>query len=359
MNRTGCPADLATDGAFQAATVGACDTNIIGFYVYTLLFVAGLKFVSALKQFSNWMSRPTHKRKIPRGPLNSLMFCTVLIILAVLVGENIVNYKNGFSFSLFSVGFMNFVWSYSVGLKRLVSLGEKIIPKSSRGTSASSQLANFDGLGKVLFTIQTISAVVSSVVLIVLSPIFTQNELVVSRIGFGSKGVFMAFCIGGYVYQFQRCIKTIRNVQDNAMVLKSDPAMKRDMDKVILKMRGNQMVHVLFGGPPALTFILLAAGAVPANVWVVFLVPLMESLGSVMMEFAVRAPDASKSGGGSGESKKTSKGALAGEGAVGTGAAGDGRYLHQQQLQVVVEPDGVGDDNDSVVVKTEVISSKV
>jgi hypothetical protein len=170
----------------------------------------------------------------------------------------------------------------------MVNLGQKIIGKHhSDLIKGTDRLAKFDVFGKTMLFIQMFSLLASTVVLVVLSPILTDAELVLSRLGFGFKGVFVWFCLFGYVHQYQRCIKAIKSAQKSAEnIIQSQR--KDDLIQVVVRLRKSQMIQLLSGGPSALLFTLLAFGAIDASVWAALGSQALEALGAIYYEFIVR-----------------------------------------------------------------------
>lgn len=298
MNSSGCPPGVVTDEAFQLTYEQACETSLAGFYVY-LSIIAALKYISTAKQTTNWYARRKHQqegnyrhqRKIPLGPIVSFSFASIYIALTLLLGFDIINYRNGLSFMLYSIGFLPFAWGYTMGLVRVVRLGEKIIPRSHRGEHTDGKLRTFDRLGKTLLTIQTISIAISSLVLIILSPILHENATLLARLGFGLKAAFMTSSAFGWVYQYQRCINSIvaiqRNIKGVRMEGSSSSGKTNGLDKVTKKMRSHQILQLVMITPAIVILFLLAIAAIPANVFVVFAPSLFEAIGTVLQEFVV------------------------------------------------------------------------
>lgn len=289
MDTTGCPRFFATDTAFRSNVPGACDTSLIGFYVLGLVGVF-LSFVASVKQTKNWLERPKHTSWFPRGPVNSFIFSFCQLLSVILIGQNVISYYNGFSFMLASILFLNFAYSYSLGVIRLVSLGERIIPKSkAESTQSHASLGKFDGLGKLLFIFQTAFLFASSFALIILSPTMTQNEEVISRFGWGAKAVFIMLCQCGYWYQFERCIRVVRLIQKSD--LDADAAGKtarmEQLDMAVVRMRQNQATHVL-ASPAFFVFGLIAVGAIVGSIWSIYGVTVAQAIAALYFEFATK-----------------------------------------------------------------------
>ena len=291
MNTTGCPPGWSTDGAFQHANVGACETPLAAYYVATMGTTA-IALVAAIKQTQNWCARPKHASNIPRGPIMSFLFIGLQFIGYLLIGFGYLTYENGLALSMYTIMFLNFAYIYTLGVVRLVSLGEKIIPRSRRPAGESSiNLRTFDGFGKFLFAAQIFFLVTSSVVLIILSPILLDQRDIISRLGWGLKSLFVGACQVSYWYQFERCIKVIRSVQvDTKYILPSEEdkrARKDDLSSAIMKMRKNQLVHLL-ACPGSILFFLLAVGGVPGNFFVVLAPITFQAIAALLFEFSLK-----------------------------------------------------------------------
>ena len=265
---------------------------MVGFYIY-LSTIASIATIISIKQGMNWRARSNHSTKIPRGPLSSFVFSLLQFVMMILSGMNIINFSNGISFSLVSMIFLSFAYSYTVGLIRVVSLGEKIIPKARRqDTEAFRNLRNFDGLGRFMLICQVIFLLASSIVLIILSPVFPEHVEVIARVGWGCKSAFLLCCQCGYWYQFERCIRTIKSVTDNSAAIRANDFEKKLRDaefmSAIIKMRKNQAIHV-FAFSATILFFLLAAGFINGTVWIVYLSTVGQAMASFYFEFILNA----------------------------------------------------------------------
>jgi hypothetical protein len=172
------------------------------------------------------------------------LFALLLLALIILVGADVVNFRNGGSFVLYSIMFLQFSYIYSYGLIVLLRLGEKIIPKNLRKQASNGvdKLASFDFLGKTMVLVQVLSLLAGSVILAILMPLLTDVEFLLARIGFGLKACFIYSCLAGYLYQFQRCIGVIKTVQHGVDgVIQKSGGSRNDLSRAINKMRKNMI----------------------------------------------------------------------------------------------------------------------
>ena len=288
MNTSGCTRLYATDEAYRVNTPGACDVPLVAYVIlYSSVFVA--KIVTVTNHSLRWCDRrrkqqtaANQKSRIPIGPMVSGLFIAIFTLNVTLVGFDKLDFQRGTALSLYSIGYIPFAWNYSFALIRVVRLGEKILPKSHRGFDENKHLARFDMIGKILFILQAVAVFSSSLVLIVVGPIVPDHEQIFMQIGFACKAFFLAICAGGFVYQFERCITTIKSVKN--AVKEIGGAVPDDLNAVIQKMRKNQLLHSVIIFPSILILVLLASGAIPAIVWIVNLPPTLEAFGTLFYE---------------------------------------------------------------------------
>ena len=294
MNTTGCPEGYASDQMFQGTAPESCETPLAAYYSYTL-FIVVTKFLTAGKIMSNWIHRkreaknPKTAKKlgsVPYVAINATFFVIINFIIAILGGLNLINFHNGLTLMLFSVAFLPFAWAYTNGLLKLVHLGERIIPRSHQHLAENYlQLATFDNLGKSLLVFQVASLVTSSAVLIILGPIMPQHEQIFLQVGFAFKAFFAMFSVAGYVYQFERCIRVINEITTS--VAQMNPS-SESLAPVVRKMRLTQALHILAGSLSVVPMTLLAANAIPANVFIVLLPGICEGVANMVYAFALR-----------------------------------------------------------------------
>ena len=191
MNTTNCPFGWATDNIFQLPSQSIpCGSSLLAFWILASI-LSLLRFVSAGRRFRNWLKPALSKlRKRPKYPYSSFisLFAAVFeFLLFFLSGLNISNVFNGASFALVSLAFIPFIIDVSIALVRLVRLGKLIIPLKCENLDALNQLQNFELLGKALFALQILCAIVSCIALVIVSPIHPNNDQQLGRVGFAFK----------------------------------------------------------------------------------------------------------------------------------------------------------------------------
>lgn len=203
MDTTSCPPGMATDRAFlRNVPVGTCDVNVATFWGI-VLSIAIARTIGFLGKVRNYVSTVgfTFKPRRVFSLLVSLSSTVSYHLMAILLGLNIVNAENGWSFTVYSIGYFSFIVDFSMMLFKIVRLGRRVIPlpRNQMTNSETDYLAKFTRTGMVLAFLQIIMACVSSVALIILSPIFPEHELLLGTIGFASKGIFQILCTLGMV----------------------------------------------------------------------------------------------------------------------------------------------------------------
>ena len=190
MNTENCSFGWATDNVFQSTPTLDCSSSIIAYYVVCMALFF-LRFLSFLRRYYNWKrqtsSKERSKAKYSISSLISFATTFLFLLLILLPGLNIANVENGISFALFSLAFIPFVFDLSLSLFRLVRLGKKIIPLMIEDVDQLNHLQQFEKVGTLLFSLQTFSALASSVLLVILGPTLPEYDHVFARIGFAFK----------------------------------------------------------------------------------------------------------------------------------------------------------------------------
>ena len=193
MDTTGCSSGWATDVAFQRIDLGSCNSSLIAYWIVTMTICLA-KFICSVKRTATWFERKhsgQNRGRWPIPPAVSIFASVAYFVLFTLTGLNIVNVFNGVTFSLFSLCFISISFDYLMMLLKLVRLGQKIIPMSLRQAEGDHQhlpsLEKFNMVGLGLLFLQFFSMISSSLVLIVLSPIFPEQDTLFGSIGFSLK----------------------------------------------------------------------------------------------------------------------------------------------------------------------------
>jgi len=203
MDTTGCPPGLATDRVFLKDTpVGLCNVELALYWGISFT-VCALRLIAFLGKVRNYVAVVGFRIRSRRilTVLVSLGSTVSYFLLASLIGVNVVNADNGWSFSLYSIGYFAFIIDFTMMLFKIVRLGRRVIalPKEQLGQTEDDYLAKFTKRGIVLAFLQIVMAIVSSIVLIIMSPIYPDKELVLGTIGFATKGMFQILCSFGII----------------------------------------------------------------------------------------------------------------------------------------------------------------
>ena len=287
MNTTDCQAGYATDDSFQIPSPSILCTSPIAVHWALTVFEVVVRFFTSLQVWREWSNRIKAnkiKGRIPIFPATSFSASFLYLISNLLLGFNYANVHNGVSFVLLSICYLPFCLSSSLLLHRTVRLGSRIIPLAS-AQKYQSRLSNLTNFGKGLVFFQAISLITSIFVLIVLTPIFPENFLVLGIIGFSFKALFQFFVFFSLVVQYQRCISVIDEIQ--AANNRSDKTVKFARRL----MRQKQVFIVPFMILNPVEFLLLCVQAIPWNIYFVFhWHVLAETIGSAFLEaFTVRS----------------------------------------------------------------------
>ena len=279
MNRQNCSHLFATDQLFQRTPTGTCDSSIIVFAaLYPVLLI--IRLTAAISRCQRFYSRrkggKTQKNS-PILPLLSLVYVLTKIVFFLLVIQNVVNVFDGWTFSIFSLVFLFFAATYFLELLRIVRLGTRI--GSYNDSISNHSLEAFDRIGLLLVILSVTSAIAISVLLVILSPIFPEHDILFGVIGFASKGLFLCFVTFGLLWQIQRCYGVISSKM---------PDSQRKAN-ALQRLRQAQINYRLFGFLSALFFFLLASEIFPWYWYVVLGVTgVPEALSQVVLECKMR-----------------------------------------------------------------------
>ena len=293
MDPTGCPPGFYTDRAFQVVPVNICDTPI-WLYWFLTLSVSFLRIITFGKKFFDHLKKAQENSVFK--PTLSLIFHFFAgisyLIVSICVGLNVANVENGISFSLYSIAYLTFIFNYSNLLIRTVRLGERLIPHDARFQDEFRVLRQFSSIGILLFLFQVSAAVVSSIVLIILSPISPNRDQLFGVIGFAGKGVFQILCIFGICFQFQRCIALLKKFRLKFSTV-SPPASGSERDHklihLIRNMRQKQIVIGIIGFGVSIIYLLFAGSVVHWTwLWIIIGTAGPETAGVFLLEFFFR-----------------------------------------------------------------------
>ena len=199
MDPTGCPEGFASDRVFLIVPLEVCGTSLAVFWSVTML-VSTLRFAAFLAKLSHsfkYSNPKSRRRKLFSLAVSALsVFCYYL--LAILLALNIANAENGWSFTLYSLGYLPFIIDFTMMLFKIVRLGKGVISLPKRDMMGEvDYLTRFTTIGIFMAGTQMVMAFVSTLTLIFLSPVIPNNNQILGTIGFVSKGVFQMLCTFG------------------------------------------------------------------------------------------------------------------------------------------------------------------
>ena len=284
MNSTSCPAGYATDEAFQLPSPETFCASPIALHWALTGFEVVVKLITSIHIYREWLKRVRKnklKGRIPFFPLNSFLEVFLYLLTDILLGFGYTNVYNGGSFILMSLSYLPFCFTAFLVLQRTVKLGSKIIPLAS-AQKYQTKLSRFTNFGKGLVFFQAFSIAISSLVLIVITPILPEYFVVLGMIGFCFKGLFQFFVFFSLVIQYQRCISVVDEIQ--AANQRNDVSIKFARKL----MRQKQVFVVPFMVINPLEFLLLCARVIPWNIYLVVHWHILgETVGSALMEFFI------------------------------------------------------------------------
>jgi hypothetical protein len=199
MDTTGCPAGLATDRAFYAEGNPFCGTQLSVFYGVTITVCVG-RTIACLAKLQHYLKRAgcTVRNKKIVTMMVSIWSTLFYFLGSILIGLNVANAENGWSFSIYSICYLSFIIDFTMMLFKVVRLGKGIIALPRRELLGEvDYLQKFTLVGRSLVVFQIVMALTSSTCLIILSPALPHAEYVLGTIGFATKGAFQISCTIG------------------------------------------------------------------------------------------------------------------------------------------------------------------
>jgi hypothetical protein len=268
MDATNCTNFYATDRTFQRTPIGTCETSLIGIILFTLtMFI--LRLIPVILMTKYWLKNKKNNKKFPVSALIGCMFNIILIVAVVLILLNISNVDNGIAFSMFSLQFLTLVVDYIRDVVKVVHMGDRII--GGRGKNRNNQhLYELDSFGKFNIFIQSISIMASTIILVVLAPVFIEYDELLGSIGFASKAFFTLFCFGGKIYQYERVVRSIKSTNGQGLTKK----------QIIIKrnLRISQIETFFFGLVlGTLIFALISARIIPWTFYGVYFIAYLDA----------------------------------------------------------------------------------
>jgi hypothetical protein len=185
MDARFCIPGWATDTTYEKNNIGDCGTSIIAFWIVSMT-ICIVRLICALKRGRTWNERWKAGLQHGRWPLAPIVSFLISILYAnmfLMIGLNILNAWNGFSFTLLGLAFFLVSLDYIMSLLKLVRLGKKIIPMSvgDRG----NHLNKFNKMGTVLFITQISTMLVGTIIFVIFCPLFPEEYRSFTSVTFG------------------------------------------------------------------------------------------------------------------------------------------------------------------------------
>jgi hypothetical protein len=295
MNTTGCLDLYATDGVFQIPSKeGSCDSSLLVFYGIGV-FLTATRFMIAVKVLENWRESERKKKSSsnPILPLMSFACASVYLIGTFLYGTNVANMKNGTSFVIYQFGFLIVACLTTASLIRMVRVGNSLITINSLRQRQMLMLSRLDGVGKILFVIQIVSLSLNSLFLLILSPANPIHSVLFSRIGFGFKSLYLFSSLVGILYQYERCIRSIRALV--ASMITQQGELGGRTQRVLKRMRWEQFLFFCLTSIPSLIDLFLAIDILPWTIWVFYVTMIPEVVLNFFLEFFLKGRNGKRS----------------------------------------------------------------
>ena len=198
MDSEGCPDGFASDRVFQKTPAILCATNLTVFWCISLMICLArlIAFLTKLRHYFYAPSLLKSRRRSQFTLLVSLNSVSCYFLLTVLASLNLANAANGWSFALYSITYLSLITDLTMMLFKIVRLGKGVInlPQKEMLLGEVDYLSRFTTIGVLMAMVQILMALVSTVTLIILSPIMPQNDFLLGVIGFSSKAVFQLLC---------------------------------------------------------------------------------------------------------------------------------------------------------------------
>jgi hypothetical protein len=196
MDITGCPPGFATDRAFLRNQPTLCDVDLNVFWS-TTMFICIIRTIAFFLKSHAYLQMngcKIHYRRIV-SVVVSLWSVIAYFLSSILAGLSIANAANGGTFALYSLTYLPFIIDFTMMLFKIVRLGKGVIalPKS-QDMGNTDYLSKFTGVMTAMVSLQIALAMVSTIMLIILSPVYPDQDIVFGIIGFASKGSFQILC---------------------------------------------------------------------------------------------------------------------------------------------------------------------
>jgi hypothetical protein len=275
--------------------VEKCTGNILVWILFMLTILI-LSIWIAVKRTSLHLQRE-NKRLAPFMVVLSWL-STVVVVLFLILPFVGVNANNGGTLVLLALEMIVFNCKIIFFLQKLIRLGKKIIPLSSKfmpegdNTSATFlDLSRVNGIISSMFALCWTISVGEFICWCILSYVVSSGDkIVVIKVAFGLKAVFLFVACGCLIYQLQRCINVIWPT--DKIGLNNDQIAQ--LMRTIRKMRRQQIIVWLLALPSIVLYILLSIGIIPLHYSVIIVVISLDVVGNALMVRSQARPSKSR-----------------------------------------------------------------
>jgi hypothetical protein len=293
MNTTNCPPYLATDEILSIQwTPESCDMSVIA-YLTLMILLLSVRCMGWLTSVRYWRKRQAimlkaagdqrmkAQRRLPIVPAVSavmqILWMTFLILTATDVGNN----QNGIPAAFW--GTLIMLWGFSAVsmVRRLISLGAKLIPLSGiridkDSTQFSKSLKRLDLILQLCFIAMPILLIIEFILCAIVIPVssttaqFTIADSALTG-GFVVSAMFCALLGGSLTWQLNRLVGATKLLSSVGVAGHGNEQASRSIQKAIMSMRYQQMMWISTGTASSFIFAALAGKLIPAKwyAWVI------------------------------------------------------------------------------------------
>ena len=277
METTGCPSMYATDLILTPTPLSEndiCATNFIPWIVVLVVFSCGNVWVSIRRQRLHLIMTAKKKHSVPLMVALSWL-TTIAGLLFIFIPFTGGNAANGGTLVLLSIVFASFGIKSLLLMKKLVGLGERIIPLSRKvllvekvkTSIVEKNLSSTNSVLRVMFSLGWLILVIQSLMLIVIDFAVPERNTIWITVALGLQvglNVLLCICI---VYQYQRCISAVRRTFGG-----SDGDMDAKLVHTVGKMRNHQLIILSLNIPSTIFYALSAASVIPRRYEVILVI---------------------------------------------------------------------------------------
>jgi hypothetical protein len=226
MDPTSCPPGYASDIAFKPPNITpSCDVQLLTYWLVNIFFCI---FSCASRLLRITRRKPILSRHLAKCREFNMKLVTISsLILVICIGTNQTTYLNGGSFSLHNIYFILCVAEMMQSWLLKVRRKELLINEYE-----SEKLQTLTKFGKIVLIIAIVSVIISSIVMIIVSPLLAiENRQHIAIIGWAFKAAFWILLVTGMVHQVLRTTRAIKQVY----IVEQDETKRKLLSKALSK----------------------------------------------------------------------------------------------------------------------------